>query len=114
LVLAAVGLYSVMSYTVAQRMGEFGIRVALGAQRTNLMRLVLRSALEGAGGGVVLGVGLSLVLSSLMSKWLQGNLRDPSIVAAAVVAILVVMTIACITPAHRATTVDPMTTLRAE
>jgi predicted permease len=114
LVLAAVGLYSVTSYTIAQRMGEFGIRVALGAQRINLLRLVLRSALEGVGGGVILGVGLSLVLNTLISKWGPGDLRDPSIVGVAVFALLVVMTVACITPAHRATNVDPMTTLRAE
>lgn len=114
LALASVGLYSVMSYSVAQRMNEFGIRVALGAQRTNLLRLVFRTALEGVGGGVVLGIGLSFALSTLISKWVQGNLRDPSIVVVAVFALLVVMTIACVTPAHRATTVDPMTTLRAE
>jgi ABC-type antimicrobial peptide transport system permease subunit len=95
-------------------MNEFGIRVALGAQRTNLLRLVFRTALEGVGGGVVLGIGLSLTLSTLISKWVQGNLRDPSIVVAAIFALLIVMTIACVTPAHRATTVDPMTTLRAE
>jgi ABC-type antimicrobial peptide transport system permease subunit len=95
-------------------MGEFGIRVALGAQRINLLHLVLRSALEGVGGGVILGVGLSLVLNTLISKWVPGDLRDPSIVGVAVFALLVVMTVACITPAHRATNVDPMTTLRAE
>src|SRR5256714_1688733 len=71
LALAAVGLHSVVSYTVAQRTNEFGIRTALGAQRGDLLRMVFKSALESLGAGILAGVILSLALSQIVAKWAQ-------------------------------------------
>jgi predicted permease len=112
--LAAVGLYSVVSYTVAQRTNEFGIRIALGAQSANLLRLVFSSALGSVGGGIVAGVGLSVSLGTLISRWAQGNVRDPGILLSGVVLLIVVAAIATVIPARRVAGIDPMTTLRAE
>jgi predicted permease len=112
--LAAVGLYSVVSYTVARRTNEFGIRIALGAQSADLLRLVFSSALGSVGGGIVTGVGLTVSLSTLVSKWAQGNVRDPGILLAGVVLLVLVAAIACAIPAQRVAGIDPMTTLRAE
>ena len=81
LALAAVGLHSVVSYTVAQRTNEFGIRMALGAQRGDLLRMVFRSALVSLGAGIVAGVALSLALNQIIAKWAQGNPRDPVILS---------------------------------
>ncbi len=73
LVLAAVGLYSVVSYSVAQRTNEFGIRMALGAQRSDVLRMVLLSTTFSVGSGIVGGVVLSLVMGRVVSHWAQGN-----------------------------------------
>ena len=73
LALAAVGLHSVVSYTVAQRTNEFGIRMALGARRGDLLRIVFRSALGSMGAGISAGVVLSLALNQIIAKWAQGN-----------------------------------------
>jgi ABC-type antimicrobial peptide transport system permease subunit len=112
--LAAVGLYSVVSYTVAQRTNEFGIRMALGAQRGNLLRLVLASNLGSVGGGIVAGVGLSVALSTLIAKWAEANVRDPVMLAVAAISLVVVAAIACVIPAQHAAAIDPMTALRRE
>jgi ABC-type antimicrobial peptide transport system permease subunit len=112
LALAAVGLYSVVSYTVAQRMNEFGIRTALGAQRQDLFRIVFASALGSVGGGILTGVGLSFALSRVLAKWVQGNSRDPIILLAGTLLLGLVAAIACAIPARRASTIDPMTALR--
>jgi hypothetical protein len=77
LALAAVGLHSVVSYTVAQRTNEFGIRMALGARRGDLLRMVFRSAFGSLGAGIFAGVALSLALSQSIARWAQGNPRDP-------------------------------------
>jgi predicted permease len=112
--LATVGLYSVVSYSVAQRTNEFGIRMALGAESGNLLRLVFSSALGSVGGGIVAGVGLSVALSTLISKWTQENVRDPGILLAGVLVLLVAAAMACAIPALRAAGIDPMEALRAE
>jgi predicted permease len=112
--LAAVGLYSVVSYTVAQRTNEFGIRMALGAQRGNLLRLVLASNLGSVGGGIAAGVGLSVALSTLIAKWAEANVRDPVMLAVAAISLVVVAAIACVIPAQRAAAIDPITALRCE
>src|SRR6202043_2442649 len=82
LALAAVGLHSVVSYTVAQRTNEFGIRIALGARRGDLLRMVFGSVLGSLGAGIFAGVALSLALSQVIAKWVQGNPRDPGILLA--------------------------------
>lgn len=112
--LAAVGLYSVVSYTVAQRTNEFGIRIALGAQSTNLLQLVFSSMLGSVGGGIIVAVGLSISLSTLISKWARGNVRDPGTLLSGVVLLLLVAAIATVIPARRVARVDPAKTLRVQ
>jgi predicted permease len=114
LVLAAVGLHSVVSYTVAQRTTEFGIRMALGAQRGDLLRMVFRSALGTVGAGLFAGVALSLALSQIISKWAQANPRDPVILIAGAILLCLVSGLACAIPARRASKVDPMIAVRCE
>jgi predicted permease len=112
--LAAIGLYSVVSYGVAQRTSEFGIRMALGAQSGNLLRLVFSSVLGSVGAGILAGLGLSVAFSSVIAKCAQGSVRDPGILLAGVVVLLVVAAMACAIPARRAASIDPMKALRAE
>jgi len=114
LALAAIGLHSVASYTVAQRTNEFGIRLALGAQRGDLLRIVFRSALGSMGAGIFAGVALSLALSQVIAKWAQGNLRDPVILLAGTIILGLVSALACAIPARRASKVDPIIALRCE
>jgi predicted permease len=114
LALAAIGLHSVASYTVAQRTNEFGIRLALGAQRGDLLRIVFRSALGSMGAGIFAGVALSLALSQIIAKWAQGNARDPVILLAGTIILGLVSALACAIPARRASKVDPLVALRCE
>ena len=114
LVLAAIGLYSVVSYTVGQRTNEFGIRMALGAQKGDLLRIVFGSAAGSVGGGVLAGVVLSFALSSIFSKWAEGNVRDPVILIAVIALLGAVAAVACAIPARHAAEIDPMMALRCE
>ena len=77
LALAAVGLYSVVSYTVAQRTNEFGIRMALGAQRGHVLRIVFSTTLLSVAGGIAVGLSLTLALNTILQKLASGNSRDP-------------------------------------
>jgi ABC-type antimicrobial peptide transport system permease subunit len=114
LALGAVGLHSVVSYTVAQRTNEFGIRMALGAQRGDLLRMVFKPAFGSLGAGIFVGVTLSLALGQLVAKWAQGNPRDPVILLGGTLLLGFVSGLACAIPAHRASKVDPMIALRSE
>jgi putative ABC transport system permease protein len=114
LMLAAVGLYSVVSYTVAQRTNEFGIRMALGAQRNHVLRIVFTSTIASVGSGILAGIVLTLALQKVLAQWAEGSSRDPLILLAAIVVLGAVATIACALPARRASRVDPMTALRYE
>jgi ABC-type antimicrobial peptide transport system permease subunit len=114
LALAAVGLHSVVSYTVAQRTNEFGIRIALGARRGDLLRMVFKSVLGSLGAGIFTGVALSLALSHVIAKWAQGNPRDPGILLAGTILLGLVSGLACVIPARRASKVDPMIAVRCE
>jgi predicted permease len=114
LVLAAVGLYSVVSYTVAQRTNEFGIRMALGAPRGHVLRLVYKSTLLSVGGGIAGGITLSATLNSVLARWADGNARDPVILCTGTFLLAVVSGVACTLPARLAARVDPMTALRRE
>ncbi len=114
LALAAVGLYSVVSYSVAQRTNEFGIRMALGAQRTHVLRIVFASTVASVGSGIVLGVVLTLALNKVLARWAEGSSRDPLVLLAMTVLLSLVAAIACSGPARRAVKVDPMTALRYE
>ena len=114
LALAAVGLYSVVSYSVAQRTNEFGIRVALGAPRGHVLRIVFASTVASVGSGIVVGLALTLALNRVLAQWAEGSSRDPLILLAVTFLLGLVAAIACTGPARRALQVDPMTALRYE
>jgi predicted permease len=113
LVLASVGLYSVVSYSVAQRIHEFGIRMALGAQRRHILQNVLASAGVSVGSGLVVGLILSLGLHGLLSRWMEDT-NDPMIILAVCVLLVFVALLACIVPAFRASLIQPMKALRLD
>ena len=114
ILLAALGMYGVTSYTVSQRDFEFGLRIAVGASRTQVLTLVMRSALTVAGTGILLGVGLSLALSRLLGA-MVGTLPafDLLAYALAACAVLLIAALATIIPAWSAATTDPIHVLRA-
>jgi putative ABC transport system permease protein len=114
LLLAAVGLYSVISYAVAQRTNEFGIRMALGAQRRDILNMVLGSAGATVGIGVGAGLLLSLSAKPLLSHLVEGGAIDPLTIAAVTLLLLAVAALACLMPASRAASAQPMNSLRAE
>jgi predicted permease len=114
LTLAAVGLYSVVSYTVLQRTSELGVRVALGARRRDVLRLVAFSAGTSVGLGIVAGLALSFGLNRLIARWIESGTRDPIMVLAASGLLILVAALACMVPARRALAVDPMAALRCE
>jgi putative ABC transport system permease protein len=114
LALAAAGLFSVVSYSVAQRTNEFGIRVALGATRGNVVKLVFASTATHVLGGLACGVVLSLLSSRVLSKWAEGSIQNPLIFAAVTLVLIVTAALAAFIPARRASSVDPMVALRYE
>lgn len=114
LILAAVGLYSVVSYSVVQRTNEFGIRRALGAQSWHVLRIVFASAGISVGLGIAAGLALSFALSRLIAQWVENSSASPLLLLAVSLLLLGVAALACLLPARRASTVDPMTALRCE
>jgi putative ABC transport system permease protein len=114
LALSAFGLYSVVSHVVAQRTNEFGIRMALGAQKGDVLWLVLRSTAVTVGCGLAVGLALSYGLSRVISNWTQQTSSDPRIMAGVIVILAIAATAACLLPARRAASIDPMTALRSE
>jgi predicted permease len=114
LVLSAVGLYSVSSYAVAQRTNEFGIRMALGAGRAHVFRIVMASAAVSVGIGIVAGLVLSIGLNRFISGWVGSTTNHPLIAMGVSLLLLMVAAMACLAPARRALAVDPMTALRRE
>ena len=114
LALAAVGLYSVVSYTVVQRTNEFGIRIALGAQRAHVLRIVFRSTLVSVCSGIVAGIVLTVALNKVMASWAAESSRDPLLLFGATCVLSLVAALACAIPARRASGVDPMTAIRYE
>ena len=115
LLLGAIGTYAVLSYSVAERTVEFGIRVALGAQRSHVMTLVLGRGLLLTGAGLAIGAVGALALSRFLSRLLFGvTATDPGTYVAVAAILLTAALLACSLPAWRATRVDPITALRAE
>src|SRR5208282_4277132 len=112
LVLAAIGLFSVVSYGVAQRTNEFGIRMALGASEGQVLRLVLSSTAFNVIGGLAGGFLLSLLLSGFLSKWAEGSAHNPLLVAAVTLLLILTAAAAAFIPARRASSVEPMDALR--
>jgi putative ABC transport system permease protein len=115
LALATVGIYGVMAFSVTQRTHEIGIRMALGAERRNVLRLIVRQGLRLTLLGVVLGIAGAWALTSFLSSFLFGVApRDPATFVLVSIALVAVSILACYIPARRATKVDPMVALRYE
>jgi ABC-type antimicrobial peptide transport system permease subunit len=115
LLLAVLGVYGVLAYSVSLRQQEFGIRVALGSDKTTLVRLVMRQAAIPIVGGIVAG----LVLASGATHWIGSLLYEtkagnPAVILGSIALLLVAAFVAALLPAWRAASVDPMQALRAE
>ncbi|HKN76756.1 MAG TPA: ADOP family duplicated permease [Candidatus Acidoferrum sp.] len=114
LVLAATGLYSVVSFAVTQRTQEVGIRMALGAGRGSVVQLVLRSTAAMLGVGIAGGLVISAMIGPLVSAWGGGSLAQPLTLLGAALALVLVAAVACVLPAWRAASIDPVQALRVE
>jgi predicted permease len=115
IILAAIGIYGVISYSVSQRTHEFGLRMALGAKPWDVQRQVMSQGVGLALIGIVLGIGGGLALGRVLWSLLyEVSADDPATLASVGAATIIIAAIACYIPARRATTVDPMTALRAE
>jgi ABC-type antimicrobial peptide transport system permease subunit len=115
LALAAVGLYGVTAYTVAQRGSEIGIRMALGAKPGDIVRMVLQGTILQAGLGLLIGVPVALLCARyVQSQLFEVTAGDPGVLTAAIAALALAACAAAILPAKRAATIDPATALRSE
>jgi ABC-type antimicrobial peptide transport system permease subunit len=115
LLLAAVGIYGVLAFSVARRTREFGVRLALGATRQNLLGLVVRQGMAWSAIGLALGVAGALAAGRLLEGMLYGvRPADPIALGLVTATLLVVAVVACVVPATRAARVDPITSMRAE
>jgi predicted permease len=114
LTLAAVGLYSVVSYGVATRTNEFGIRMALGAKSGDVFRMVLASTATNVAAGLAVGIAISFAFDKLATKWVFESSRDPLILTGVTLVLVAAAVLASLVPARRAAAVDPMVALRYE
>jgi ABC-type antimicrobial peptide transport system permease subunit len=115
MLLAVIGLYGVMAYTVLRRTREIGIRIALGALRSNVIAMIMREVLLLIGSGLATGVALALVLVNLIRSQLYGlNARDPLTFIGSAIVLASAAGLAGFIPALRASGVDPTTALRQE
>ena len=114
-VLAAIGLFGVMSYSVVQRVREIGVRMALGARRIDILKLIVREGMAVTAMGLIAGIGGAVVMTRLMSGLLFGiSPTDLSTFALLSALLAGIAFLACWWPAHRASSVDPMIALRTE
>jgi putative ABC transport system permease protein len=115
LLLAVVGIYGAIAYSVAERTGEMGVRMALGAARTDILQMVLRQGLMMASIGIAIGLAASLAMTQLLSGLLyKVSVRDPLAFSVGAILFASIAALASYIPARRATHVDPMTALRYE
>jgi predicted permease len=115
LILAMVGIYGAVAYTVEQRTGEIGVRMALGAQTADVLRLVVRQGMAPVVIGLVLGVGAALILGRLITAQLyEVSAHNPALLAATSATLAIVALLACLIPARRASLVNPIEALRTE
>lgn len=112
--LAAVGLYSVVSYSVATRTNEFGIRMALGARTADILNIVLSSTGINVGAGLLAGVLLSVIFGQFATRWVNESPRDPLILGGVALLLSASALVASIVPARRAASTDPLIALRYE
>jgi len=115
LLVATVGIYGLTAYMVAQRTHEFGLRMALGARRSDIMRMVLTRGLTLGAAGVIIGLPLAFAVSGVLRALLYGiSSSDPVVFVTVPLVLVIAATGASIVPAYRATKVDPISALRCE
>jgi ABC-type antimicrobial peptide transport system permease subunit len=115
LIVAALGIYSTIAYMVAQRTHEFGVRTALGARTSDILRQVVGGSLRTAAIGVVLGIVLAILGGRFVAALLYGiEPGDPTVMTGVAIALLLVAAVAALGPAWRAARVDPVTALRVD
>lgn len=115
LVLAAVGTYGVLAYAVVQRQREIGVRVALGAQKPEILGMIVRQGMWPVWNGLAVGVAVSLASVRLLDRLLYGvTAFDPAALLGAPLVLVIIALLACVLPARRAATLDPLDALRAD
>jgi len=115
LLVASIGIYGAVAYTVEQRTGEIGVRMALGAQTFDVLRLVVNQGMRPVIIGLAIGVAAAFALGRLISTQLyQVSAHNPALLAGATLLLAVTALVACLLPARRATLVDPVQALRTE
>jgi ABC-type antimicrobial peptide transport system permease subunit len=113
--LAVIGIYGAVAYSVAQRTGEIGVRMALGAQTRDVLRLVIAQGMMPVLVGIVIGIGAALAMGKLLAAQLyQMSAYNPTLLGSAATLLAVVALLACLFPARRATLINPIQALRTE